>query len=99
MARKAIAQVEGFVRRLLERHLDADARVRLRTCSRPASGRTTIRSRRRAQLLGLPVRSVGDEERELLDLYPQPRGREAAVEYVPAAPGRRGDGFRGQPSR
>ena len=27
--------------------------------------------------------------RTLMDLYPQPRGREAAVEYVPARPGER----------
>lgn len=39
--------------------------------------------------LGLPVRvGVPDEERQLMDLYPQPRGREAAVEYVPGPPGR-----------
>ena len=34
-----------------------------------------------------------------MHLYPQPRGRETAVEYVPAAPARRGDGFRRLPSR
>jgi hypothetical protein len=38
--------------------------------------------------LGLPIRlGVPSEERELMELYPQPRGREAAVEYVPGAPG------------
>jgi hypothetical protein len=37
--------------------------------------------------LGLPVRrGVPAEERALMDLYPQPRGRETAVEYVPARP-------------
>src|SRR5439155_3781704 len=39
------------------------------------------------QLLGLPVRvGVPAEERALLDLYPQPRGRESAVEYVLGRP-------------
>src|ERR1700738_2064875 len=34
--------------------------------------------------LGLPVRvGVPQEERSLMDLYPQPRGRESSVEYVP----------------
>jgi hypothetical protein len=34
--------------------------------------------------LGLPVKvGVPPEERSLMDLYPQPRGREASVEYVP----------------
>jgi len=37
--------------------------------------------------LGLPIRiGVPAEERLLMDLYPQPRGREAAVEYVPQRP-------------
>ena len=64
-------------------------------CWRPASGRTTIRSRRRElTALGLPVRvGVPQPERELMTLYPQPRGRTPAVEYVPgpaspSAPGR-----------
>jgi hypothetical protein len=36
---------------------------------------------------GLPVTvGVPLEERLLMDLYPQPRGREAAVEYQPGRP-------------
>ena len=35
------------------------------------------------KLLGLPVSvGIGTEERNLMRLYPQPRGREASVEYV-----------------
>jgi hypothetical protein len=35
--------------------------------------------------LGLPVRvGVPAEERELMELYPQPRGRQSAVEYAPS---------------
>jgi hypothetical protein len=37
--------------------------------------------------LGLPIRvGVPDEERALMELYPQPRGRQTAVEYVPSQP-------------
>jgi hypothetical protein len=40
------------------------------------------------QKLGLSVRvGVPAGERELMVLYPQPRGREPAVEYVPGPPG------------
>jgi ClpP class serine protease len=40
--------------------------------------------------LGLPVRvGVPQEERVLMDLDPQPRGREPAVEFVPVPPTRR----------
>jgi hypothetical protein len=36
------------------------------------------------QVLGLPVRvGVPEDERELMKLYPQPRGRQSSVEYVP----------------
>ena len=39
---------------------------------------------RELQALGLPVRvGVGDAESRLMTLYPQPRGRTPAVEYVP----------------
>jgi len=101
MSRKAIAQVEGLVRRLLEQRLEVDqAREVARLLSTGTWTHDHPLQRAELELLGLPVRvGIGDEERELLDLYPQPRGREAAVEYVPAAPARRGDGFRGQPSR
>src|ERR1700730_6557269 len=37
--------------------------------------------------LGLPVRvGLPDEERALMQVYPQPRGRETSVEYVPGGP-------------
>jgi hypothetical protein len=44
---------------------------------------------KRAELeaLGLPVKiGVGDEERNLMMLYAQPRGRMPAVENVPGTP-------------
>jgi hypothetical protein len=64
------------------------------------TGPTTIRQRAELETLRLPLRvGIADEERELLELYPQPCGREAAVEYVPAVPARRRDGVRSQPRR
>lgn len=101
MSRKAIVQVESFVGRMLEQSL---APQRAREVARLLATGTWTHDHplqpAELELLGLPVRvGIGDEERELLDLYPQPRGREAAVEYVPAAPGgRRGD-VRDQPRR
>jgi len=42
---------------------------------------------RNMKALGLPVRvGVPSEERDLMLLYPLPRGREPAVEYVPRSP-------------
>jgi hypothetical protein len=88
MSRKAVTQVESFVARLLEPRLGeprAHEAARLL-----ATGTWTHDHPLQAgelRELGLPV-SVGvdDEERELLGLYPQPRGREASVEYVPGPP-------------
>lgn len=90
VARKAIVQVEAFVRRLLERHLEPE---RAREVARLlATGVWTHDHPLQApelQALGLPVRvGVPDEERGLLSLYPQPRGRQPAVEYAPGVPER-----------
>jgi ClpP class serine protease len=89
VARKAIMQVEKFVRILLARNLEP-ARARdvahilstgTWTHDHPLSSGDLLE-------LGLPVRiGVDEEERDLLTLYPQPKGREAAVEYVPGPPG------------
>jgi ClpP class serine protease len=100
MSRKAIVQVESFVGRLLEPKLGREwAREVARLLATGTWTHDHPLQRAELELLGLPVRvGVADEERELLDLYPQPRGREAAVEYVPAAPvPRRGDGARSEP--
>jgi ClpP class serine protease len=95
MSRKAIVQVESFVSRLLEPKLGA---ARASEVARVLSTGTWTHDhplqRAELEMLGLSVSAgIGEEERELLDLYPQPRGREASVEYVPAAPlPRRGNG-------
>jgi ClpP class serine protease len=85
VGRKAIYQTEDFTRRMLERHMTA-AQARdvahllatgVFTHDHPLQARELIE-------LGLPVKvGVPVEERELMQLYPQPRGRTPAVEYVP----------------
>ena len=85
IGRKAIRQVQWTAQMLLAKHMEAgraqDAAELL------ATGIWThdhpLMAPELAQL-GLPVKvGVPAEERSLMDLYPQPRGREASVEYVP----------------
>jgi ClpP class serine protease len=85
VGRKAIYQTEDFTRRMLERHMTpAQARdvahllaTGVFTHDHPLQAPELIE-------LGLPVKvGVPAEERELMQLYPQPRGRTPAVEYVP----------------
>jgi ClpP class serine protease len=88
VGRKAIVQVQSFTTRLLERHMPPG---RAREAARLlATGVWTHdHPLQAAELLalGLPVKvGVPEPERELMGLYPQPRGRTPAVEYVPAAP-------------
>jgi ClpP class serine protease len=88
VSRKAIFQVETFVRKLLEPRLEP-ARAR-EVAHILASGVWTHDHPLVAGdllALGLPVHvGVDPEERDLLRLYPQPRGREASVEYMPGPP-------------
>jgi hypothetical protein len=89
VSRKAIAQTESFTRRLLERRLDPQ---RARDVARLMATGTWTHDHplyvSDLQKLGLSVRvGVPAGERELMVLYPQPRGREPAVEYVPGPPG------------
>jgi ClpP class serine protease len=85
VGRKAIAQVEGFTRRVLEPHVPAERAPEVAHLL--ASGVWTHDHPLQAkelELLGLPVRvGVPEEELSLMTLYPQPRGRTPAVEYVP----------------
>jgi ClpP class serine protease len=85
LGRKAIAQVQGFSTRLLDRHLPPD---RARETARLMSTGVWTHDRpllaSDLELLGLPVKvGLPVLERELMTLYPQPRGRTPAVEYVP----------------
>jgi ClpP class serine protease len=88
VGRKALVQVEAVARELLQRHSDPQ---RARDVARLLSQGTWTHDHplmaSDLERLGLPVRvGVPPEERALMKLYPQPRGREAAVEYVPGRP-------------
>jgi ClpP class serine protease len=88
VGRKALRQVEAVVTQLLQHHFDA-ARAR-DVAHLLSSGVWTHDHPLMApelRQLGLPVRvGVPAEERTLMALYPQPRGRETGVEYVPGRP-------------
>jgi len=85
VARKAIAQVEGFTQRLLERHMPSPRAAAV--AHMLAAGTWTHDHPLQfpeLRELGVPVRrGVPPPERELMTLYPQPRGRTPAVEYAP----------------
>jgi ClpP class serine protease len=90
VSRRALAQLEGFTGRMLGRHLPAD---RAKDAAHLlASGTWTHDHPLQApelEAIGIPIRvGVPELERALMVLYPQPRGRTPAVEYVPgpAAP-------------
>jgi ClpP class serine protease len=92
VGRKALRQVEGTVRDLLSKQMD-DKRA-TEVAELLSSGVWTHDHplmARELEQLGLPITvGVPTEERELMRLYPQPRGRDANVEYVPirrATPG------------
>jgi ClpP class serine protease len=88
VGRKAIYQVEGFTKRLLERHMPPE---RARDVAHlMASGVWTHDHPLLVsdlEIMGLPTRiGVPQPERDLLPLYPQPHGRAPAVEYAPGPP-------------
>jgi ClpP class serine protease len=88
VARKALVQVESFTTRLLERHMTPErAREVARLLSTGVWTHDHPLQASELQAMGLPVEvGIPDLERELMTLYPQPRGRTPAVEYVPAEP-------------
>jgi len=88
VGRKAIAQVEGFTARLLERRLPADrAKEAARLLATGVWTHDHPLQVRELHALGLRIQvGVPELERELMGLYPQPRGRTPAVEYFPGPP-------------
>jgi ClpP class serine protease len=88
VGRKALHQVEVFARGLLERNMEP---ARARDIARIMSSGLWTHDHpllpQEVEQLGLPVKvGVPAEERALLELYPQPRGRQSAVEYYPGRP-------------
>jgi ClpP class serine protease len=86
ISRKAQAQVRDFVSEILRRQLPDERAAALATTL--SDGRWTHDfpvDVKLAQSLGLNVSTdLPDEVRELMRLYPQPRGRRPSVEYIPA---------------
>ncbi|MEA2287353.1 MAG: hypothetical protein QOJ21_3396 [Solirubrobacteraceae bacterium] len=86
VGRKAIVQVESFTTRLLERHMDPERAAEVARIL--ATGTWTHDHPLQApelHAMGLRARvGVPEAERELMGLYPQPRGRPSPVEYFPS---------------
>jgi ClpP class serine protease len=91
VGRKALRQMEVLARELLEHHAPPDrARELARLLATGVWTHDHPLLPADLERLGLPVRvGVPKEERELMDLFPQPRGREPSVEYVPTPADRR----------
>lgn len=87
ISRKALHQVHVFAAQLLEKHMEpAQAREVARILSTGLWTHDHPLMPRELEGLRLPVKvGVPEEERQLLRLYPQPRGR-AGVEYFPGRP-------------
>jgi ClpP class serine protease len=85
VGRKAIYQTETFTAGLLARHMTpAQARDVAHLLATGVFTHDHPLQAGELSGLGLPVKvGVPAEERELMQLYPQPRGRTPAVEYVP----------------
>ena len=88
VGRKALHQVEVFARGLLERNMES---VKAHDVARILSTGLWTHDHPllppELESLGLPIKiGVPEEERALLDLYPQPRGRQSGVEYFPGRP-------------
>jgi ClpP class serine protease len=88
IGRKALHQVETFAAKLLEQHMEP---AKARDVARILSGGLWTHDHPllpdELDPLGLPITiGVPEEERALLALYPQPRGRQSAVDYFPGRP-------------
>jgi ClpP class serine protease len=85
VGRKAIVQVRGFTERMLARRMPAEqAREAARLLATGTWTHDHPLGQHELRVLGLPVTvGVGELERALMKLYPQPRGRTPAVEYSP----------------
>jgi len=85
VGRKAIAQVQGFVERMLQPRLEPErAREVARLMATGVWTHDHPLTAAELGLMGLIVKvGIPSEERTLMQLYPQPRGRTPAVEYAP----------------
>jgi ClpP class serine protease len=88
VGRKALHQVRVFAAQLLEQYMPPDqAREVARILSTGLWTHDHPLMPSDLQGLRLPVKvGVPEEERKLIRLYPQPRGRPSSVEYIPGRP-------------
>jgi ClpP class serine protease len=88
VSRKALWQVENFVAGLLEQYMKpAQAKEVARILSTGTWTHDHPLEPEELEALGLPVKAgIPQGVHELMRLYPQPRGRQASVEYVPFRP-------------
>jgi Serine dehydrogenase proteinase len=88
IGRKALHQVRVFAAQLLEQNMPPDqAREVARILSTGLWTHDHPLMPSDLQGLRLPVKvGVPEEERKLIRLYPQPRGRPSSVEYFPGRP-------------
>lgn len=88
IGRKALHQVQAFATQMLEQHMEpAKARDVARILSSGLWTHDHPLLPSELEPLGLPIKiGVPEEERALLALYPQPRGRQSAVDYFPGRP-------------
>ncbi len=100
LARKALKQVQAFVQDLLEPKLGAERAAEVAdTLSQGHWTHDYPLLAAEAKALGLPISTeLPNEVREIMQLYPQPRGRRPSVEYIPM-PYRAPEDGRGRPSR
>jgi ClpP class serine protease len=85
VGRKALVQVEALVAELLAGTERAAELAHLLASGVWTHDHPLMSAELEA--LGLPIRiGVPEEERLLMELYPQPRGRDTGVEYVPQRP-------------
>ena len=88
ISRKAIHQVQVFAEQLLQERMEpAQAREVARILATGLWTHDHPLMPRDLEGLRLPVKvGVPEEERQLLRLYPQPRGRQVGVDYFPGRP-------------
>ncbi len=100
LSRKALRQVKQFVQDLLEPKLGAERAAEVAdTLSQGHWTHDYPLLAGEAKALGLPISTeLPDEVREIMQLYPQPRGRRPSVEYIPM-PYRAPEDGRSRPSR
>ena len=88
VSRKALRQVQDFIAHLLEGNMEPEqAKEVLHVLASGVWTHDYPLGPEELRKLGLPVKvGIPNSAYDLMALYPQPRGRQSAVEYVPSRP-------------